>query len=416
MEKLSKNMIWMAASNLVSSFFNIVVFIYLARVLMPDNFGYLSYAFTLIFFLTNFIDLGLSTYGIREIAKDKSRASLYISEIVSFRTVIVALLIILTVLTISLSSHALVRRTLILESLFILFACGIAVEWAFQGLENARMVFISFSVTPILQFLLIFLFVRNPNDLLKVPVLYFLAMLPVPLAFLRIFKFRPSMNREDFKRMTGYLASSLTIWSISIFAQVYNGFDIFILGFFRPMDDVGYFTIARRVIGGATMLMIFLANAVLPRLSHVVGNDMAQFKSATRKFLNAIIILTIFIFLPITIFSKELIAITVGDKYLPAALSLKIMFAGLILVLFNLPYSTGLIACRLEKEVLKQAIGCAVASIILNLILIPKYGMIGASISFVIVEAIALGWILWAYKVSLIKIKEGGGELNDREK
>ena len=51
----------MAASNIVSSLFSVILFIYLARALAPVAFGYISYVFTLIFFLANFVDMGLST-------------------------------------------------------------------------------------------------------------------------------------------------------------------------------------------------------------------------------------------------------------------------------------------------------------------------------------------------------------------
>jgi O-antigen/teichoic acid export membrane protein len=87
-ENLSKNFIWLAAANIVSSLFGMILFIYLARVLGPDSFGYLSYALTITFFLANFVDMGLSTYGIREIAKNTARVSDYVSEIASFRFLI----------------------------------------------------------------------------------------------------------------------------------------------------------------------------------------------------------------------------------------------------------------------------------------------------------------------------------------
>jgi len=75
----------MGAANIISTIFGAIFIIYLARVLQPQALGYFSYAFTLVFFLANFIDLGLSTYGVREVAKDKGRVSEYASEIISFR-------------------------------------------------------------------------------------------------------------------------------------------------------------------------------------------------------------------------------------------------------------------------------------------------------------------------------------------
>lgn len=394
----------MAAGNIISSLFGFVVYIYLARTLMPEAFGYLSYVFTLIFFVYNFIDLGLSTYGAREVAKDKNRASIYVSEIVSFRLVIAAALSAVTIVVAYLFYNTSPIAMLLIESLLILFMLAAAIEWAFQGLEKMPMIFFSLSVTSILQLALIYTFVKSPKDLLKVPVLYSLAALPVVMIFLRLLKFRLFVRMEDLKRMAFYLSSSLVIWSICLCVQIYNSMDIFLLGLLRPIAEVGQFSIARRVTGSIALLMIFLANALLPRLSSTFNKDMSQFKSATRQFLKLGFALIIFLFLPLVFFSNKLILLTVGSDYLPAGLPFMIMTIGLIFVAFNLPYSTGLIAAGLEKEVLKQAAASAILSIMANLFLIPKYGMVGAALSFVMAEALALVWITRIYSARIEKI------------
>ena len=93
MERLEKNFIWMAAANMVGSLFSISLFIYLARTLKAEAFGTVSYAHSFAFYLLNFVDLGLTTYGIREVAKDRSKVSEYVSGIVSFRLVIAAIML-----------------------------------------------------------------------------------------------------------------------------------------------------------------------------------------------------------------------------------------------------------------------------------------------------------------------------------
>lgn len=390
----------MAAANIVSSLFSIVIFIYLARVLMPEALGYLSYVFTLVFFIANFIDLGLSTYGMREIAKDKGRASQYASEIVSFR-IVAAFILSIAFIVLALFYNLGILRLLMIESSLMLFTFGFATEWAFQGMEKMRMVFISSLVTSILQAGLIFFFISGPRDLLNVPLLYFIATLPVILVFLRILNFRLKIENVDFRRMKLYLSSSLVIWSISIFAQVYNNLDILILGLFRHIDEVGYYTITRRFIDGMALFMVFLSNALLPLLSRTFDKDMCEFKAATNKFLKIGILVIAGLFIPVMFLSKYVISVAVGAEYVPAVLPLKIMFFGLVLVILNLPYSTGLVASGFERDVLKQAIASALVSVVMNLFLIPKYGMVGAAISFVAAEAVALCWILAVYKTRI---------------
>ena len=382
----------------MSSLFGTVLFIYLARTLGPDGFGYVSYAFTITFFLANFVDMGLSTYGIREIAKNRARMSDYASEIVSFRFLTASLLFfLLTVVTI-LSSHLAILKAVIIASALMLFTFALATEWVFQGAEKMRMVFVSFAVTSSLQLALTFFFVKRPGDLIKAPIIYFISTLPILFAYLKILNFKALFKADDMKKMFSYLSSSLVIWSISIFAQVYNGLDIFILGLFRPIQEVGYFTIARRVVGAFILFMVFLTNALLPKLAYASCNDPVLFRATTRHFLRLAVMITVFLLLPAMFLCEKLLLLAVGGEYLPAVLPLNIMIVGLIFVLLNLPYSTGLIACGMEKDVMIQTAASAGLSLLINFIIIPRYGIIGASVSFTIVEIFAFAWIFWIYK------------------
>lgn len=389
----------MAAANITGSLFSFILFVYLARVLGVRAFGYLSYATTLVFYLSAFMDLGLSTYGVRESAKDISRLSEYVSNIVSFKLMIAIVLFILVVFAALIVNELIMLKILMIEAALMLFVSALATEWAFQGLEKMHMVFASFSLVPFLQLVLAYLFVRGPEDLLKFPLISFVSFLPIIAVFLRYLRFKPKIFTLDFKKIYLYLSSSVVIWAISLFAQVYNGADLLILGLYRKAEQIGYFAVARRAIGSIILLMLFLANAALPRLSATFGDkDIGKFKLATKRFLQLALMIIGLIFLPLIVFNRYIILATVGGDYLPASMPFVIMIAGAALVFFNLPFSTGLIAAGYEKDVLKQTFASACLNIAANMLLIREYGMIGAAISFVLAEALALTWILLVYR------------------
>jgi len=396
-EKLNRNFLWMAAANITGSIFNTAIFIYLARTLAVEAFGYLSYATTIVLYLVNFVDLGLSTYGVREIARDRSRLEELVSNIVSFRFLAAAVFSTVFILLVSLSSNAMVLKILMAECALWLFLWALSTEWAFQGVEKMHMVFISLFTSGLLQLSLTCTLIKGPQDLLKFPIIIFAGAIPIITVYLKKLNFRPGLLKPDMKNMRIYLSSSLVIWSISIFVQIYNGIDIIILGVLRSAEEVGCFTIARRTVGGLALLMVFLANATLPRLSSTFQDDLEAFSHATRRFLRLSVCVVILIFLPLIFFSRPLISLAVGGEYLSAALPLQILMLGLILVIFNLPFSTGLIAAGMEVEVLKQTFASAVLNIVSNFILIGKYGMIGAAISFFLAESLAIIWILRLY-------------------
>jgi len=400
---IHKNFSWMAASNIASNLLSIALFVYLARILGPESFGLLSYIFTLVFFLANFVDLGLSTYGTREVAKDRLGASEYVSGIVSFRLVIAAIMFGFFVLSGFLSRDLDQLKYLMLGSSVVFFMWAFGSEWAFQGLERMHMVFISMTVTGGLQLGLALICIKSPADIAKVPLLYMAASIPMAVFLLRRIDFRLKIRWEELKRIAAFLSSSFTIWAIGIFSQIYNSLDIFILGLSRTPEEVGYYTVARRIIGTLAGLFAFLAAAVLPSLSRsAFDKNMPRFRTATRKFLVIGIFLTLTVLLPLSVFGTSVITLAVGAEYSPAGLPLKLMTAALVLILFNLPFSTGLIASGHEKDVLKQAFASAVVSISSNFLLMPKYGMIGGSISFLLAESLALVWILCLYHKRII--------------
>lgn len=407
MERLEKNFLWLTAANIVSSVFSALLAIYLARVLEAEYFGYLSYATAFIFYLFNFVDLGLTTYGIREVAKDRASVSTYVSNIVSFKLVVATAIFAVFGAVSLVTAQPATLKFLIIEASFMLFVSALATEWAFQGLEKMHMVFVSVGTTTFLQLVLSVIFVKGPADILKVPVIAFFGSVPVVILFLRRLHFRLRISRIDLGKIREYLSSSLVIWSISVFAQSYNGFDIVILGLFRPASEVGSFTVARRIVGAGTVLMVLLANAVLPHLSRTFTGDPAAFRRATAKFLRISMLLIAFVFVPLAVFSDQVISLTVGSEYISASVPLRIMTCALVLIMFNLPFSTGLIAARFERDVLKQAFASAALSVILNIALMPKYGMIGAAISFFTAESLALIWILALYhsRIGILEAK-----------
>ncbi|MDD5173553.1 MAG: flippase [Candidatus Omnitrophica bacterium] len=402
MERLEKNFMWMAAANVLGSLFSITLFVYLARTLRAEAFGMVTYAHSFIFYLLNFVDLGLSTYGIREIARNKGKISEYVSEIVSFKLLIASSIFIVFAAATFLYCPSAGFRIIMLGASLLLFVSALSTEWAYQGQEKMHMVFVSFATTTLLQFLMVWALVKGPDDVLKATPAYSLAAFLIPVLFLINFRYRPKLDFAYLKQIKRYLASSLIIWLISIFAQVYNGLDIVLLGLFRGPEEVGYFTIARRVIGGFTLLMVFLANALLPRLSATFSDNIRQFSNATGKFLKLSLSIMVFVFLPVIIFSDRIVSFALGGEYLPACVPFKIMGLGLMTLLFNLPFSTGLIAAGFEREVLKQVMASASLSVILNIFLMPKYGMIGGAVSFLFAEILAIIWILRIYRKHII--------------
>ncbi|MDP3142626.1 MAG: flippase [Candidatus Omnitrophota bacterium] len=397
MKKLTQNFIWMGSANAISGVINVLLYVYLARLLGAERFGRFSFVQVIVLYMFSFIDLGLSTFGIREIAKHKSAVSDYVSNIVSLRFFIAAALYSLLAIFAVFSKQLWEVKIIMIIMPLWFFTFAFATEWAFQGLEKMYMVFISLVTTSALQFFFIWLLVKGPHYFFSVPSILFVATLPIIIIYLWLLKFRFKIKTLDLEILKVYFSSALIIWAISLFAQIYNGFDVIMMGWMRPASEVGYFTVARRFIGGITFFSIFLANAALPRYAATLRDGLDKFKVNTRQFLGVVGLIGA-ILLILVLFSKKLIVFAVGSEYLAASMSFNILMLGAVFVLLNLPFSTALIAAGLEKDVLWQVIASAVLNVGLNFYLIPKWGMEGASLSFVYAEALAVTWVVWLYR------------------
>ena len=100
--------------------------------------------------------------------------------------------------------------------------------------------------------------------------------------------------------------------------------------------------------------------------------------------------------------SKEIILFLYGDNFLPSADALEILiFAGGIIFISTL-VSTTLTAVNKQKVNMWLAFINVVFNIVLNLLLIPKWSYIGASIATVITEGIGC---ICAFSVNMMNFK-----------
>ena len=78
--RITANFLSLAVSEIISKLLQLLVFIYLARVLGKESFGIFSFAVAFSLLIVIIADFGLSTFLIREISRNKKAASKYLSN------------------------------------------------------------------------------------------------------------------------------------------------------------------------------------------------------------------------------------------------------------------------------------------------------------------------------------------------
>ena len=88
--QLFKNYLSLAGAELISKLATFAAFAYLARVLGPDNFGYIEFAGAVLMCGSLVVDQGFSPFGAREIAKDPKQTTRLTAEIITVRFLLAA--------------------------------------------------------------------------------------------------------------------------------------------------------------------------------------------------------------------------------------------------------------------------------------------------------------------------------------
>jgi len=186
---------------------------------------------------------------------------------------------------------------------------------------------------------------------------------------------------SDYQGNTKMLASfGSRIIGANIVGQIYYNIDTLMIGYFLTSTEVGYYAVAISLSRFFWLVPRAIATVAYPAISEywANGNRQAVNKLVDKSTKYSACIL-IFAGMSIVFFAKDIITFLFTPEFLPAVLPLAILITGT--VTSGILRSVGGIFASVGKVnlVLKISIIGAVGDIILNMILIPIYGIIGAA-------------------------------------
>ena len=212
---------------------------------------------------------------------------------------------------------------------------------------------------------------------------------------------------SDYKKNTKTLAFfGSRLVGANMISQIYYYVDIIMIGYFLTSTDVGYYAVAISLSRFFWLVPRAMATIAYPAISEywAAGNHQAISKlvDKTTKYCACILV---FAGMSVIFFAKDIITFLFTPEFLPAVLPLIILIIGTvtsgilrpITVIFA---STG----KVNLVLIISAIG-AVGDILLNIALIPTYGIIGAAIATTTSYVIGVGitmYLIW--KIFTIKL------------
>lgn len=404
-KKMSQNIIWLFLSEVVGKGSVFFVNIYLARILENENYGVFSYLQSLIFCIWIVVDFGISWYGIREVAINKSKESLsnLLDNLLSIRLTFGFFTFIGLVLFLSFTTYFENVKLPFIAIAIYLISYSMQVDWIFKGLEKFNFLLINSFITSFCFITLTFLYVNYKTDLFNASVIwsssYFLSSLISLFLLKKAFglRFRPVFNKKQWF----YHLKRTKYFSLANIISTFSNYNpVLMLGLFTSYTNMGLFNAPYRIILTFCAGVYILFHSLYPMLSTLYQyENKTDFLLLYRWFKIISIIIGFIIGIMGSIFADKIVLTFLGRNYIESIFIFKYMIWFLPLCMIENVYRAGFMAAGLEKEQNFSLIIGLIASSICGLIFISYYGLMGGVMMLILPEFVIIGsFIVVEYK------------------
>lgn len=366
---------------------------YVVRVIGPDKFGLISFAQAFATYFLLVVNYGFDLSATREILSNRDNKNTLVRI---YSNVLFTKAFLFTLCTLIFTSLIFLipkfRENILVFIVSYLIVAGYVLfpTWLFQGLEKLYITSIFNFIVKLLFTIGIFIFVRNKNDFYLVPLLMSLGQIfagTLALMYsLKLLDWKINMPRlEDIFRE---LKNGFSVFISLVFINFYTISNTFILGFFAPHENVGYFVSGSKlVLVFQTLVLAPLAQSLYPHVGKILRNDLNRGIEYIKKFSVIVTALTLPASIFLLIFAPILVKVFLGDQYLPSINVVRILsFFPFIIGLSNLYGIQTTLNLKMDKDFFKVVMGGSIINLLLNVLLDHKLAEIGSSVSWLITE------------------------------
>ena len=392
--KIIANSGWLFADKVVRMGMGLLVGAWVARYLGPERFGLWSFAIALVSLVSSVSGLGLNELLVRDlVAAPVDRPKLlgtafWLKCAAGVATIGIAVLV---------AQRARVASPLFLTIVLLtavssFFQAFDVIELHFQSLLKARFPVIARSVAFVVASGLKIVFILR-----AMPLIYFAwtAVVEAVLAvgLLIYFYSRTSQHIRQWswnhplaKKLLG---SSWPLILSSLVIMVYMRIDQVMLGQMLGTKAVGEFSAAVRLSEFWYFVPVAITSSFFPSIVQLRSQDPRAYLRRLQSVLDLVTLASLLIALLTTVAAPVIIRVLYGAQYHGAAQVLALHIWAGVFVFLGVAGSQWFIVENLQKFSFYRALSGAVINVLLNIVLIPKFGPAGCALATLVSQAVA---------------------------
>jgi PST family polysaccharide transporter len=391
-KRLTSNIAYLSILQFANSFLPLLSVPYLVRILGPEYFGLIAFSTATVTFFSLLTDYGFNLSATRQIAINRENQT-KVNEIFSaVMTIKLALLIIsfgLMVLLVIFFEPFSRHPEIYVITFGMVIGNTLFPIWLFQGMEEMKYITYLNLGAKLFFTLCIFIFVKEKQDYLMVPLLTAIGCIVSGICalFLTKRKFQVCFSWQNRKILKCQLSEGWNIFISTLATNIYTISATIILGFFTNNFIVGYFSAAEKIIQAVKGIYAPISQAIYPMVAKKLNDDrqagLAFLRTTTWLIGTAMLIISALLFA----LAEPIVNLFLGDQYSQSIKLLRVMaFLPFIVALSNILGIQTMLNLGYKKAFSNILVSASFLAIGLSVVLVPIYQGLGTAMTLVTVE------------------------------
>jgi polysaccharide transporter, PST family len=394
LRKILINLSWLFLDRVVRMGFGLIVAVWTARYLGTEQFGVLNYAIAFVALFSPLANLGLDGLLVQRLVTDRSQHPAILGTSFWLRFVagwLAWFMAILGVFLLRQDDRATMVMVAILSGASVFQSLDTIDLW-FQSQVQSKYSVVAKNTAFIIATLGRMLLITMHAPLVAFAWVTLLEFVLGAIGLLIVYKqqgqriglwaWNPMLGKNLLRESLPLIFSGLTI-------MIYMRIDQIMLGQMIGDGAVGIYSAATRISEVWYFVPLAVASSVAPTIYEAKQVSEELYYHRLGQLNRFLVLGAIGIALPMTFLSGTIMTLLFGNKYADSGGVLAIHIWAAVFVFTGVATSSWFVAENLTHLQLLRTLGGAVANVLLNLVLIPVYGVAGAAIATVISQAIA---------------------------
>ncbi|MHB8125735.1 MAG: flippase [Desulfitobacteriaceae bacterium] len=400
-----KNAAALSVASVLAKVITAVVAIVVVRYLGPESYGEYSIALAFASTFILFADFGLSNYMVQEGSRDESVLPLYMGNILLFKTFTSLICFALMLIVMPARYNGSIQSMVIVLGLAGgLNALDSTVYNYFQAKQQMYLAALYQFVTTFLIGALTLVVVIEKGNVVLITIAQLVTT--VLISCILYGHLRRQLRLEfDLRRLWEMLKLGLPYGVAVIFLYVYFQIDMIMLAYMRSPYEVGIYSAAFRLISILLFIPGILTSVLYPILFQLGETSQEKHRETIEKIFKVLSAVGIPGSVLLFVLANPLLTWLYKSRFsesIPILMILCWFFA-----LECLSFSLGDVLTTTNRQWTRAKVqgSAALLKVILNLYIIPRYGIYGASVAMLITELFVLMSYYWLVQRQVYKIK-----------